>query len=154
MTESADQRYEFMSAAWVKALRRRYQEIIAGKKLDFDLVYALEYTEPPKHLLRDDGRNCVGYTLLARNGNLEVLDGAFTSVADCVFSAAYHPLGKTYHMPVDEFKKWWAENEARLTAEGNFSYRGDRSVVQHLTQLFPNNIYADLYNKVTAPPAK
>jgi len=154
MTENTNKRYEFMGAEWVKALRRRYKELIADRKLDFDCFYALEYTDPPKHLLRDDGRNTVGYTLLVKNGNLEVIDGALVSVADLVFTAAYDPLGKTYHMPVEEFQKWWTENEPRLRTEGKYFYRGDRSVVQKLQGLFPNNIYADLYNRITAAPAK
>ena len=154
MAES-NKRYEFMSTDWVKALGRRYKELLGDKKVDFECVYALEYSDPPAHLLRDDGRNTIGYTLLARHGNVEVIDGARIAVADMVFTARYYPIGTTYHMPVDEFKKWWVENEARLKAEKNFSYYGVRNdLAQKFGTIFPNNIYQDLYNVITAPPAK
>ena len=150
-----DMRYEFASIDWVQDLGRRYKELLKGKKVDFECVYALEYTDPPAHLLRNDGRSTIGYTLLARHGNVEVIDGALVAVADMVFTARYYPLGVTYHMPVEEFKKWWAENEARLKAENNFSYYGERNdLPQKFGTIFPNNIYQDLYNVVTAPPPK
>ena len=151
MAESKNKRFEFMSADWVKALRALYRDIIAERNIDFELVYALEYTDPPVRLLRGDARDTIGYTLLAKNGKLEIIDGALTSVADLVFSSSYFPIGKTYHLPPEEFQKWWAENEPQLRAEGKYSYRGDRGLAQKLLGLFPNNIYVDVYNKITAP---
>jgi hypothetical protein len=80
---------------------------------------------------------------------LDVIDGARIEVADQVFTAKYFPL------PVAEFRTWWAKNEPRLKADNNFSYYGERNdCAQKLGAIFPNNIYQDLYNVVTAQPPR
>lgn len=119
-----NERYEVLSLEWVNALRRHLAEKAASMTLDADCVLSCEYTNPPPHLLRADGRGTVGYAILARNGAIEVLDGAHHDQADFTVTSSYDPVALMYRTSGPEYQKWILENGERLRAEGKIIYGG------------------------------
>lgn len=119
-----DERYETLSVEWVNALRRHLAEKAAVMNLDADCVLSCEYANPPPHLLRGDGRGTVGYAIFARNGAIEVLDGAHHDQADFTITSSYDPVALMYRTSASEYQKWIQENGERLRAEGKIVYGG------------------------------
>lgn len=117
-------RYEVLSLKWVNALGRHLGEKASILCLDADCVLSSEYTNPPPHLLRGDGRDTVGYTILARDGTLVVLDGARHEQADFSITSAFDPVALMYRKSADEYQRWIQENGERLRGEGKIVYGG------------------------------
>jgi|SRR3974390_133777 len=130
MTKSTSERYEAISVEWVNALRKYLAEKTKGKNLDFKGTYSAEYTNPPAHLLRGDGRNTIGWTLRVNDREVEVLDGPHHHRADIVTIEAYDPMALSLRMTDDEFQKWYAQHGRRLEAEGKVVFIGDLDVTK------------------------
>lgn len=146
-SSDANERFEALSVGWVNAMRRYITDKAAGKKLDFEVVFSAEYTDPPKHLLRGDGRNSVGYTIRVKNGEIEVLDGARPDEADAGAKSAYDPVALTYRLPLDEYMKWLKEQRSEVEAQGKMLSFGKR---EKLAPLIPIIDMLGFYSKFTA----
>jgi len=68
-------RYEFASVEWVKAFGEWIGARFEGQTLDFDYRWSIELTDPPKHLLRDDGRSSIGWHYIVKDGKFTFGDG-------------------------------------------------------------------------------
>jgi len=131
MTDEAKQRCEAGSVQWVNALRTYATNSAKDKVLDFELAFCAEYTNPPAHLLRGDGRDTVGYVVQVKNGQLQVFDGARDDV-DVRVIVAYDPVALKYSLRGDGFINWMTENGPRLVQEGKFRVIGDAKLNQQL----------------------
>jgi len=68
-------RYEAISVEWVKAFGEWIGARFEGQTLDFDYRWSIELTDPPKHLLRDDGRSSIGWHYIVKDGKFTFGDG-------------------------------------------------------------------------------
>jgi len=137
-------RYEAVSVAWVNALRDHVASKFGGKKLGFTAAYAAQYTNPPAHLLRDDGRDTVGWTFRITDGKAEILDGAHFHGADVASIQAYEPVAATLRYTNLEMDEWNADNAARLADEGKLALIGAQRAAQVMMfiQRFRNEFLA------------
>src|SRR3974390_303752 len=101
-------RYEAVSVEWVNALAEYVEERFGKTEFDFDLVWSVEYRDPPQHLLRGDGRVTVGYHFRAGGGKIEVGDGPADD-AELRVAYPYDPFALNLRMPTDEYVAWVAE---------------------------------------------
>lgn len=145
--ENGAERYEALSVGWVDALRRHIEERAAGKALDFEVVFSAEYTDPPAHLLRNDGRKSVGYTIQVKAGRIEVLDGARPEEADAGACSAYDPFALSYRLPLEQYMRWLQEERPVHEAAGKLKSYGD---AQRIRPLIPVMEMLDFYSKHTA----
>lgn len=131
--DTRQERYESVSAEWVNALRRYVTAKAEGQTLDFEVTYSAEYTDPPAHLLRGDGRNSVGYTIRVKGGKLEVFDGARPDEADFGSTATYDPFALAYKLPLEEYTTvWMTETRPAAEAAGKMKWYGDRAAIAPL----------------------
>ena len=106
-------RYEAISVEWVNALKAYVKEKTKGKTCDFELVWSIEYTNPPAHLLRGDGRDFIGYHWRAKNGKFEVFDGPVeTAVIRTIYP--YYPIAVHLRMNTNDYTKWAQEHGAEV----------------------------------------
>lgn len=119
-----NERFEVLSPGWVDAPRRHLTEKAPSLKLDADYVMSSEYTGPPAHLLRPDGRDTVGYTILVRDGAFMVLDGAHHDQADFTITSAFDPVALMYRKSAAEYQDWIQQHGERLRREGKIVYGG------------------------------
>src|SRR5262245_51241132 len=141
---STGERYEAGSVEWVSALRDFVTAKAGGRDLRFKASYSAEYTDPPAHLLRRDGRNSIGWCLRIDGSKVEVLDGPRHNNADIASIQAYDPMALALRMADTEFRKWYAENGLRLEAEGKVAVIGDQNVSKLMVFMQPlrNEFYA------------
>jgi|SRR3974390_3134564 len=106
-------RYEALSVAWVNALKAYVKEKTKGKTCDFELTWSVEYTNPPAHLLRGDGRDFIGYHFRAKDGKFEVCDDPLES-ADMRVRYPYYPVAVKLRMSTDEYVAYVREHGAEF----------------------------------------
>lgn len=138
------QRYEPISAEWVEALREYMLRELADADLDaIACSFSAEFTDPPAHLLRSDGRASVGYSFEISEGRLDVWDGALDSAAARVV-ADYATVCAHYHLTSDQAERWAAENYPKLIAEGKLKRYGTASVLDNINKVIDirNDFYA------------
>jgi len=145
VTDDGEDRYEAGSAAWVSALSRYAETAVSGKIIDDNFTFCAEYTDPPPHLVRRDGRSALGYVVQIKDGRLSVFDGVRHDV-DYRVTAAYDPVALNYSLRGDGFLKWVTEHGPRLIQEGKLVMTGDQSVSRRLPKFLD---LADFYAKHT-----
>lgn len=137
-------RYEPISVTWVHALREYLTRELAD--VDLELVacsFSAEFTDPPAHLLRADGRATIGYSFRIGSGKLEVFDGADdTAAARAVCD--YASVCGHYHLNAEQERPWAAEAYPKLIAEGKVKRFGDVSTLNNLNRVIDirNDFYA------------
>ncbi|WP_257556030.1 hypothetical protein [Sphingobium sp. CFD-2] len=142
-----NEKYEALSIEWVDAMRRHVTEKAIGKPLDFEVVFSIEYTDPPQHLLRGKGDASVGYTIRVKNGVLEVLDGAHPEEADVGTCAAYDPFALSYRLPLDQYMRFLQDERPKLEAEGKVKRYGNPELIKPLVPVIE---MLGFYSKYTA----
>jgi hypothetical protein len=96
-------RYEYGSREWVDAFGAWLRSRSEGQTFDFDYGWSMELTDPPKHLLRDDGRDTIGWHFVMKNGKLECGDGPLKGDVDFGHAPApYALLLETVRLTTDQ----------------------------------------------------
>lgn len=137
-------RYEPISSEWVHALREYMTRELEGADLDYVACsFSAEFTDPPQHLLRGDGRSSVGYSFDISNGRLEVKDGASDAAAARVV-ADYAAVCPHYHLKSDEADRWAAASYPKIIAEGKLKRYGDPASLDNINKVIDirNDFYA------------
>jgi hypothetical protein len=106
-------RYVPMSSEWVNALKEYVKDKTKGKTCDFELTWSIEYTDPPAHLLRGDGRDFVGYHFKAKDGKFEVCDEPLET-ADMRTRYPYFPVATHLYMNTDQYMAYVREHGAEF----------------------------------------
>jgi hypothetical protein len=104
-------RYEPLSVEWVNALRVWIKERARGKNLP-NLSTSSEFTNPPAHLIRDKSLDFAGFSVVHRDGEVEVFDVPNPD-ADFRFVYPYDPFALNLRMNTNQYVAWVKENGAR-----------------------------------------
>ncbi|HWU25144.1 MAG TPA: hypothetical protein VN154_01960 [Rhizomicrobium sp.] len=76
------ERHELGSPEWVRLLGEWFHSKFDGHDLDFEFRCSTEYSDPPRHLLRDDGRSTIGWHFIVKDGKFEFGDGGLDGEVD------------------------------------------------------------------------
>jgi hypothetical protein len=125
-------RYEAASVEWVKALDVYVRQKAAGKAKDVKVSWSCTYTDPPRHLLRDDGRDVIGYTICVVDGEMRAIDGP-TPGADVQATYPYDPHALLMRLTTDQYTRWVAEHGASIA--GKVQMKGDKEAARIINQL-------------------
>ena len=154
-TDLGKPRYEAVSVEWVNALREWLTQKVKGLTLDFEFAWSSKLTDPPAHLLRGDGRSTIGYTVLVKDGELQVVDGALDDV-DLIMIYPYNPTALTMYMHTDQYVEWMTRNAPKLEGKIKFEIKNQERMdrAKPLTDLLvgPGNVIRqEFYAQQTRP---
>src|SRR3974390_223804 len=99
-------RYEMGSVEWVNALHEWLRSRFEGHTLDFEYRWSVEYADPPKHLLRGDGRNTIGWHYVVKDGKFAFGDGPIEGPVDFGGVVPYAATLQRTRMHTDEMIEW------------------------------------------------
>ena len=129
-------RYEAISVEWVKAMGAYMKKKAENHRVEFDLTWSIEYTNPPAHLLRGHGPDIVGYHMIFKNGTVEVFDGPLPN-PDVHFVYPYDPFALRLRMGTDDYIAWVKEEGAPYASQVKTS--GDLPKMKLLVAHGPGN---------------
>ena len=143
-------RYEAVSIEWVNALNAYVKKKTQGKTVDFEMVWSVEYMNPPRHLLRGRDRDTIGYHFRAKDGKIEAGDGPLED-ADIRAVYPYDPFALNLRKNTDEYVAWVAEHGAKY--KDQVKTTGDLDKVKLISDLMAglnNDIREEFLSQQTA----
>jgi hypothetical protein len=141
-------RYEACSVEWVRALDEYIIKKTKGKAGDIPAAWSTEYTDPPAHLLRNDGRKTIGFTMKVQDGTLRCFDGPDPE-AGMQSKLPYDPMALTMRFNSDQLVEWMAKHGASIKREMKFDEVQGKIINRLVAGGTGNEIREEFYSQQT-----